>query len=382
MLFKELVKSTIPASITNNKINNDVIDIILSYIEEKVPMSYDISSIFANKVVKKEVVNTYLENISNAFSSALTDTNIIEKLIKAYKDAGLTYNPNNIKDITEIYTDEYLNTAKVFKQRKGTIPAIKFAYNAIRNARIQTTDTNFDINDVVFNILEGTTQNKKEPFTFRVEGSMYEEIYENAVKPIVHPVGFGYIYTKVLSLLFQEFFNVKLIYSNRNVKVKCNNGESFIDFSHKDIKVVYNESDANGRIKTIVEFDDNSRLEKDFNTTVKYYKSDGSVDSFPDSCALYLAYDLSINTLIEDSFEISYDREISDNCRVGGNFYIGPTLIIGKNGVDYNGKVGNWIISQSSEFFELIIENNYNNMALNQNVNDSLVTQINNTIIV
>ena len=84
MLFKELVKLGIPDYILNQKINADIIDIVLDYIEANSSISYDITKVYTsnNTAFKEEFINTYLENISSAFDKALYDQNIMERLTR------------------------------------------------------------------------------------------------------------------------------------------------------------------------------------------------------------------------------------------------------------------------------------------------------------
>lgn len=358
MLFKDLIKLSIPDTIINNKLNSDVIDIVLDYIEANSNISYDIANIFTNNnaVVKKEFINTYLENISSAFNTALYDKNIIDKLTAVYASIGQVYDPTNLPNIADVFTDEYLNVSKTFKQRKGTAPAIKFAYNAIRNSKIQGVNVSQEVNDSSFSITLGTEENPEEPFIFQVEGSLYKEVYENSVKPIVHPIGFGYVYSKLLSLLFTEYVNVKLSYINRDIKVKCNNGAYFIDYSDKEVKLIYDESDQNGRIKTTILFEDNTYLVRDFNTTVKYYNYDGTIiTQYPDACALYINYKLVLTSTITESYEFFLENNEHDYFVIGGKNVIGPDLIIGA-----------FIISGAAELYnmELIYDDNTNSYVM------------------
>jgi hypothetical protein len=357
MLFKELIKLSIPSTILDNKLNADVIDIVLDYVEANTSLSYDISKVFTgdNAVIKEEFVNTYLQNISSAFEGALYNTDIKDKLTEVYASIGQTYDPSTLPNIADVFTDEYLNVSKTFKQRKGTSPAIKFAYNAIRNSKIQSVDVSPDVNDPAFNIELGTPDNPAEPFMFRVEGSLYKEVYENAIKPIVHPVGFGYIYSKLLAILFTEYVDVKLSYTNRDIQVKCNNGANYFDYSDKDVSLIYDESDVNGRIKTTILFSDSTYLVRDYNTTVAYYNVDGTVIvQYPDSCALFSEYTLVLTSAITDAYTFLLENSEVDYFTIGGGS-IGPDLII-----------GSFIIASEAELYnvELLYSDNSNSYVM------------------
>lgn len=57
------------------------------------------------------------------------------------------------------------------------------------------------------------------PFTYKVEGSMLPELFENFVIPLAHPVGFSYLYDKLLRISFRDYFNVEYIYRADKVSV-------------------------------------------------------------------------------------------------------------------------------------------------------------------
>jgi hypothetical protein len=364
LLFKELVKLSIPDYILSQKVNADVIDIVLDYIEANSSIAYDITKVYTsqNTALKEEFVNTYLENIASAFDNALYDQNIQERLTKAYNSIGLEYDPSSLPNIADVFTDEYLNVSKNFKQRKGTIPAIKFAYDTIRNSKIQGIDASFDVNDPNFKLTEGSPTDPNQPFYYQVEGSLYKEVFENAVKPIVHPVGFAYVYSKLTSLIFSEYALLKISYADREIKVKCANGAYFEDYSDKEITLIYDDSDTNSRVRTTVQFADGSYIIRDYNTTVKYYIPNGAVggDSqfatwhmegttavkqYADSCALYLKYRLVLESTITEAYNFILDSDMHDYYSVGGSHVIGePGLYI-----------GNFVISSQVELFNTVL---------------------------
>lgn len=358
MLFKELVKLGIPDYILNQKINADIIDVVLDYIEANSSISYDITKVYTsnNTALKEEFINTYLENISSSFDKALYDQNIIERLTKVYESLGMTYDPTSIPNLADVFTDEYLDVSKTFKQRKGTSPAIKFAYNAIRSSKVQGVNVSSEIDDAIFDVRMGTAEDRNQPFIFEVDGTLYKEVYENMVKPIVHPVGFGYIYAKILAVLFSEYVNLTISYPDASVIVKCNNGAYQIDYSDRPIKLIYDEQDVNARIKTTVLFQDGTYIIRDYNTTVKYFNSDDTINAqYPDACALYLQYTMSLVTTLTDSYSSDVYCETEDKYILGG--------ITGGSGETKVGGiiVGSFIIGAlpDSYTFDLIYDDTY-----------------------
>lgn len=362
MIFKELVKLNIPDVVLNNKVSMDLIDIVLDYVEQNSMLSYDISKVYTsnNQALKEEFVNTYLENIASAFNKAMFDQNINDKLQQIYSSIGMVYDPYSVPNIADVFTDEYLNVSKNFKQRKGTVPGIQFAYNAIRNSKIQGVNISQELTDATFSVELGTAENPEEPFMFRVQGSLYEEIYENVVKAIVHPVGFGYMYAKIVAILFTEYVLVSLEYQNTLIKVKCSNGGIIEDYSTKSVKFIGEESDNNARVKTTVTFSDNTYLVKDFNTTVTYYNADGSINKkYSDDCALFLSYTLKLTSDITDNIDM-----FEIQCEASDSYIFGGLTGGGGNNIG-NITIGSFIIGASqAEVFNVEFEYFENNLFL------------------
>lgn len=340
MLFKELVNSLIPDEIKAKTVLYDTIQILLEYIEDNNNFSYDISKIFTadNPIIKDAMVTAYLENLKSAYEKALLDDNISQRLIESYEQVGLEYTPSVISNISTVLNEEYIYTAKEFKQKKGTIPAIEYAYNAIRGTGIQSINVNTDLQDRTFKVIEGTQTNPNEPFIFQVEGSLFKEVYENAVKPIVHPVGFGYFYSKLSTIYFDEFVNVKVTYPNAIVQVVCSVGGTTLDFSNFTVTNIIEEKDEFQHKRITVIFDNNTKLVREFDTTVSLQDLDGNIlQDFPDYCALYLEYTPTITSTITDNWYLTeleqYEEEyigyIPGVKKTIGNFIVGDLNIGG-----------------------------------------------------
>jgi hypothetical protein len=362
VLFKELVNSLIPDELKSKTVIYDSIQILLEYIEDNNNFSYDISRIFTenNSIVKDSLVSAYLENIKSAYEKALLDENISERLTKLYATINMQYSPSNINNISDILNEEYIYTAKEFKQKKGSIPAIEYAYNAIRGTGIQGIDVSTDLQDRTFSVKEGTPENPNEPFMFQVEGSLYEEVYDNTVKPIVHPVGFGYFYSKLTSLFFDEFVSVTVTYPNTIAKVVCTTSGTTLDYSNLTVVSVIEEVDETLHKKISVIFDNGTKLVRDFNTTVTLRDLTNTPDpigniiqQFPDYCALFLSYAPVIATTITDSVSTeieNYEEEFigytPGTLKTINNFTIGSINI---GGLVYTG----FINEDFSEVFEV-----------------------------
>jgi hypothetical protein len=80
MILKDIIKSLLPDTFTDNKVSNDVFDILLDYIETNNNISYNISNIYNNIHIIPELIKIYLENLNSSFIKAETNQDIINAL--------------------------------------------------------------------------------------------------------------------------------------------------------------------------------------------------------------------------------------------------------------------------------------------------------------
>jgi len=216
--------------------------------------------------------------------------NKIENLIKKYRAVGIEISREGsfidfFQNEEEMYTADRYMMAKTFNEKKGTEVAIEYAYKMAWLSDIEGPLRDayyFDIksqsclglsegftvcgqrlDDPVppeppqevqdmfpgiwplpfknpllcsnsaasrvgsFTISDTVSNNSCVKFTYEVEGSLFPEFFEAFVLPLVHPLGFGYIYRKVTSLLFEDYFNLEYIYRCDRIGVRslCQEGD-------------------------------------------------------------------------------------------------------------------------------------------------------------
>jgi hypothetical protein len=236
MELKKVFPSFLPNISRKDTLYADVVDIIGEILDTNMPCATDISKLVipTNIELKNELLKIYLQNISYAFNSALMDDTVVKKLTQVYESLGMMYTPtfavgNSTRDFSE-----YFYTSKEFKQSKGKKTGTEYAYNLIRKLKLQPIDDGSDLIDPIFSLIEGTDLEPNKPFIFTVTGSLYKEIYEASVKPISHPVGFGYDYYRLLLLQFVDYVDMVVGYPDAVVKVNCSSGET-TDFSSQTI---------------------------------------------------------------------------------------------------------------------------------------------------
>jgi hypothetical protein len=340
--LKDLLPYILPESLRINNLYLDVVQIIGEAIDENMPTAVDISKIADSKnpEIKNELLKTYLENITFAFKKAITDDTVVKRLTKAYNDLGMQYVPISENSLFQkVNISEYFSTSKGFKQSKGKATGIEYAYNLLRKMNIQPLDNSEETIDPIFSVKEGTEKNPNEPFTFIVTGSLYKEIYEASVKPIAHPVGFGYLYYRLMQLNFIDYIDLYISYKNVVIKVNCSSGTSD-DYSNIPVISIDKETDEYSNLKITIVFSDNTKLIKDFSGLITLYKIDNTIiKQYSSGCSLFLQYDIEIKTKLEDNLniEIEYDDYDLVYCKhtipiIGNNLIVGMFYVGSEDG--------------------------------------------------
>lgn len=326
-----IMSQWVPENVQSNKSVEDSIEIFSNFVQLVNPEAIDLSKLYStsNKEIKAELVKIYLQNLQYSFEMATTDPTIKDKIKSVYKALNLPVPDEKANvGIADVISQEHLFCAKQFKQSKGLSSAIKYAYNILSQTDIQKVDKSGAIyTEQEFSIKEGTPSNPQELFMFTVEGALFKEIYENAIKPIVHPLGWGYIYYRIVPMFFVDYFNISIGYSDVVIEVRCS-GNKITSFTEEPVENISEIVDGM-RTKKIVQFKNGNFLIKDFNNSVTLYDADMvKIKAYPRSCVLYLRYNTVITLTTYDYFDIQseynwldyYNHEKQDcNHRIGMN---------------------------------------------------------------
>lgn len=331
MSLKNIFESITPDNIKTIPLVRDAMDIFIANLEENSSWSIDITELYKseNVEVQEAFFKTYLAALYKVITEAQSNPLIIEKLDGYESPTGSI--PLR-RAITDILNSEYLTTNKIIKQKNGIEPIIEYTYNL--GKYLQDNERNakdFSFKDV-------------QPFYFQVEGSLFQEVYENIVKPLSHPIGWCYSYLHVLTESLIDYFGVNGNVKFNTIEIVCLSGnfaifspESTIDpvkeefLSRTNPETGYPYSDLDDpdtwfdnhvrvyldknpsdfdisfindvRVVTIY-FDDGSVLYQDANNDV-YYDDENSVRTdFPDQCSIKLSYDTSYTIEYTDEIDI------------------------------------------------------------------------------
>ena len=196
---------------------------------------------YSNDVIQTKLVDSLMEKFSKTNDSRYTDFRqdilrvllnelfytiddaensgvLYNKLEEVYNRVGLSVSGLEIaKMLDRIITEQNIVASKSFNQNKGKYSGFVYINNLIDLAisGVEKTESNY------FRLIEGTRDNPKEPFNYRVETSHYKETYEELVKPLVHPLGFGYIVSTMLFILLEDYFGLRLEQTLEYAEIRC-----------------------------------------------------------------------------------------------------------------------------------------------------------------
>ena len=196
---------------------------------------------YSNDVIQTKLVDSLMEKFSKTNESRYTDFRqdilrvllnelfytiddaensgvLYNKLEEVYNRVGLSVSGLEIaKMLDRIITEQNIVASKSFNQNKGKYSGFVYINNLIDLAisGVEKTESNY------FRLIEGTRDNPKEPFNYRVETSHYKETYEELVKPLVHPLGFGYVVSTMLFILLEDYFGLRLEQTLEYAEIRC-----------------------------------------------------------------------------------------------------------------------------------------------------------------
>ena len=258
---------------------------------------------YSNDVIQTKLVDSLMEKFSKTNESRYTDFRqdilrvllnelfytiddaensgvLYNKLEEVYNRVGLSVSGLEIaKMLDRIITEQNIVASKSFNQNKGKYSGFVYINNLIDLAisGVEKTESNY------FKLIEGTRDNPKEPFNYRVETSHYKETYEELVKPLVHPLGFGYVVSTMLFILLEDYFGLRLEQTLEYAEIRClqqDGSYTTTNLLEKYELVSFNEyTKENGTNRFILRVRDpltneNLRFVGDYDNTLVLYRVD------------------------------------------------------------------------------------------------------------
>jgi len=316
--IKEIFSAITPDNIKNIPVVRDQMDIFIEILEELSKESIDIRNAFENTRIKEELIKIYLDDLYTVFKQIQFNQSIDELIEKTNAFYGTEYYKKNIlADFVSYINEEHFLSIKSFKENKGTTSAIEYIYELV----LSLIETN-EVSPYPFTLIE------KEPFNFKIKGSMNELFYENIVRPLAHPLGFTFTYERIIRLLLEDFYpESSFIYDTSILEIRCLKGtgstysRDFLYDSNGNLRTVHSiESIYEGKNrKKRIYFKDGTEIgnlnctyleQVTTNTgqTKVYYKqsvnngTDTIIEAFEDQCSIYFEYNFTFrSSLIENT---------------------------------------------------------------------------------
>ena len=167
---------------------------------------------------RQDILRVLLNELFYTIDDAENSGVLYNKLEEVYNRVGLSVSGLEIaKMLDRIITEQNIVANKSFNQNKGKYSGFVYINNLIDLAisGVEKTESNY------FKLIEGTRDNPKEPFNYRVETSHHKETYEELVKPLVHPLGFGYVVSTMLFILLEDYFGLRLEQTLEYAEIRC-----------------------------------------------------------------------------------------------------------------------------------------------------------------
>jgi len=279
---KELIDAFVDILVEESPISINIMDI---FNKDK-----SIESLDAVQKQFAEVYLNNFYTVWNKAKTDFRLKNKIDNLLKKYSSIGIEIDRkksfvNFFENEEEMYTSDRYMMAKTFNEKKGTEVAIEYAYKLawlsgiegpLRDAYFfdiqsqaclglsegfiicgdslsdplppEPTQEEKDLFPTIwplpdetpilcsdasasrigtFTISDTVSHDSCTKFTYQIEGSLFPEFFEAFVIPLAHPIGFNYIYRKITSMAFEDYFNLEYIYRCDEIGVRslCVDGD-------------------------------------------------------------------------------------------------------------------------------------------------------------
>lgn len=180
-----------------------------------------------NIELKQAFVNIFVTNLNQFFDRVRNDKEINYKLEEYANLLGLT--KETLYDIDNLQfniNEETISSSKPFSQTKGTKVPFDYLANLLEDKQVDPGLVPID--DIeVYDYIDPIT-GLPEPLKYNVESSMHQVVFNKAFRPMVHPVGFDVVYARLLKMLFEDHFTIRIEPYGYNIKLLHFNGDTKI----------------------------------------------------------------------------------------------------------------------------------------------------------
>lgn len=200
MITKQLIQNIVPDNLKDIELYKVTVDAFMEYMEENAQLSLDVANIYNenNPKIYEEILKIYANCFFRVIEEAKLNQNLQNEIVAYHKKFNIDYDVSRLQlDLKKFLTFEDLRLLKLFQQSKGNISAMEYIHSIFN--RIQFEDISLQ-SDTTFSIEE--TGN---PLEYKINSNMIQSVFEQFVKPLSHPVGWKYVFTKITEVAFKEY---------------------------------------------------------------------------------------------------------------------------------------------------------------------------------
>ena len=257
-MIKSAVHNLIPSNLRDQLIIKDSIDILIDHIIENTPIAIDMFNLYntKNSVLYEELIKIFFKNFYDVFQDNIKNQELIRKLEQKHKKALTTFDRSKIEtNIVNLFNNERLQELRSFAQSKGTLKGIEYIYKLVMSMGWQQGNLS----------VEGEVEvtNGKNHMEYIVKGPLISELFENFIKPLSHPMGWTYIYYRMFTLSFKDYFFVEASYKIKEFYIGCDDidsprddflkNEGWLFETNSKEEILYNEDGTPRKYRAIGE---------------------------------------------------------------------------------------------------------------------------------
>lgn len=196
---------------SNNSIDSKMVDLLLEKYKESQNTTY--------YTHRNELIKFHLNELFSTLEKATKDNKFYKRIADTFKNLGIEMKDLNIINNTlNTITQQNINSNKTFNRNKGKLISFLAVYDIVSKANIQGIN-----NGGFLRVIQAVDEVTKKPLalSYKVESSLYKETFEAVVKPLAHPIGFGYVFYTLVEFAFEDYFLVKVIKHLRECIIRC-----------------------------------------------------------------------------------------------------------------------------------------------------------------
>ena len=235
MTFFDELFDALPPHIKDDNDFSRLVKLFFDVIEDRYKLSNDalqtkMVDVLANKYTenkdlryynrRQDLLKFHLNELFSAIEATYRDERFFKRMTKDFEKLGMKPSDFKIEEkFLKALNQSNVNSNKSFNHNKGKLISFVYAFHIVSQSGLQ----GFNASGGFMKVLENLNDKTKEPipFSYRVESSLYKETFDCMIKPLTHPIGFGYSFATLLTFIFEDYFLVKEIKHLEECFIRC-----------------------------------------------------------------------------------------------------------------------------------------------------------------